>query len=56
MITLRIDEKALETVLRLATLIEDRTPQEDEALLYVAREASKSVNSRIEEIEGAPIP
>lgn len=56
MITLRVDEKALDTVLRLAVTVEDRTNDEDIAMVHVAVMAARACQESLNaEVAVAPI-
>jgi hypothetical protein len=56
MITLRVDEKALEAVLKLAAEVEDRTNDEDIALVHVAVMAARACQESLNaEVAVAPI-
>lgn len=55
MITLRVDEKALETVLKLAAEVDDRDTDEDIAIVYVASMAARACAEAMDEIPAVPI-
>ena len=56
MITLRVDEKALDTVLKLAVTVEDRSNDEDIAIVYVASMAARACQEAMNaEVAVAPI-
>jgi hypothetical protein len=56
MITLRVDEKALETVLKLAAEVEDRSNDEDIAIVYLASMAARACQEALgAEVAVAPI-